>query len=241
MRWTKEQKQWLVNNYKNTDYNYKYFYKNLTERFNNIFNCNVPIVNIRDHCFRLNLAKERSKYFEYTKEQEQWLKNNFDGKSYKKLAEQFNKIFNCNRDRYAIATKCRHMNITIKREEPIFYTQEQIEWLKENVEGNWFETLTELFNKKFNTIRSVCAITKTCHRYGFKNNLNKAYPIGYIRNDGKEFRYKLGNTKYYKHRFVHLPRNIVESKNEFLIKAYINNKINSKILKERIHLSNGKD
>lgn len=59
------------------------------------------------------------------------------------------------------------------------YTEEQTQFLKDNVKGTPFKKLTEMFNKKFGTNKSTRTISSFCGRNKLSNGLNTQFKKGH--------------------------------------------------------------
>src|SRR5699024_1529896 len=70
---------------------------------------------------------------------------------------------------------------------PIKYTNEMLDWVKDNQADNPRSELTEMFNDKFNMDLGKGTLAALCKRKGWKSNLNARYPKGAVPwNKGKK-------------------------------------------------------
>ena len=68
------------------------------------------------------------------------------------------------------------------------YTEEQKQFLRKNITGNSYKTLTELFNQKFDTDIKIKTITSMIGNMGLSNGLNTTFKKGKIPwNKGKSY------------------------------------------------------
>lgn len=71
--YTKEQQNWLIKNYNKVS-----SYRELTEKFNKLFNLNYNYDAIRRYCLkRLKLRRNESEFNHYTQEEIEWVRNNY--------------------------------------------------------------------------------------------------------------------------------------------------------------------
>ena len=66
------------------------------------------------------------------------------------------------------------------------YTEEHIEFIRQNVEGRFYSELRDMFNKRFKMSLSVPTIRELVYRHGLKNNMQS------------ETRFKKGHTPWHK-------------------------------------------
>lgn len=244
MKWTSEHNVWLLDNHKNKKHT------ELIQLFNKKFNCEVTYSIMWKKLFTLGLTTRQVNMSNrapankwVTEEMLSWLKNNYrnyDTKHllYRGFSEHYN--LDITKSSFCSIIYNYNLNITFK------YTKEEIAWLRRNVPNTLFKDVTVMFNNKFNRNRTYCSIKYICSIHGIKNNLNsRAYsdkisiamtkPVGYIYINKNKDRctYKLSkDNPYYASPYVSIPYSIVVHNNNQLCEAYINNKINSKLLKE---------
>ena len=121
-----------------------------------------------------------------TKEEIEFLQNNYHKMSIKELTKELNKCLGKNRHYGTIKTFCR-VKLGLNKNGNL-YTKEELEWLKNNTQVLSREECTKQFNKKFNKNKSKESLKVTCLRYGYKfhptkgrYNYNKSisHPIGH--------------------------------------------------------------
>ena len=97
--YNQEKYKWVVDNFGNYDNS-----KKLAEAFSLKFNIEMTDTKIRSLCKTLNLSRGRQDG--YTNEQDIWLKNIHEKKSFREVTELFNEKFGCNRSRDSIMKHC---------------------------------------------------------------------------------------------------------------------------------------
>lgn len=144
-RYTKEQDEWLIKNFR------RYPLKEFTNTFNKKFKLNKNPTTLFDHIvYTLKCPIIKPVHY-YTKEQDEWLNVNYYNYSREQLSIEFNKKFNLNQSKYAVATHCLDV-LNVTRKHPVHkFTKAQDKWLCDNRSNYTTVKLTELFNKKFNT------------------------------------------------------------------------------------------
>lgn len=92
--------------------------------------------------------------------QDDWLNDHWSGaRSYQELTELYNKEFHTNASKSAIKNHCHYiLGIQKPRKAQRRYTEEQLQFLKENYEKMGNRELLKLFNEKFNDTRTLSAI-----------------------------------------------------------------------------------
>ena len=138
----------------------------------------------------------------YTKEQNEWLINNRYNYTNKELVVEFEKRFNCKKNKDALRTYCtKCLNLPAKIE-MFKYTKEQDEWLMENRQNYNRQQLTKLFNEKFNCNLNWDALSKhmTVTLKLYRKNIGfKALPINTITTDSSNrVRIKTNDAMYSK-------------------------------------------
>lgn len=69
----------------------------------------------------------------------------------------------------------------------IFYSEEMLDWIKNNVKDCPHRILTEKFNKKFNTEYSIDCLRNLCQRKGWHNGFTGCFEKGHVPdNKGKK-------------------------------------------------------
>lgn len=155
-----------------------------------------------------------SKHIEYTKEQDEWLINNFNkNDTTKELVNKFNITFNTNYKYDTIKKHCNlKLNLIRNNIEKNYYTEEEIKWFENNYQNYLIkecfdiDLFTKDFKEKFNknmsyhqTINFI--YLKTNARFGRNKKLIKPkaqLPIGterkidniwYVKVDNKKDKY----------------------------------------------------
>ena len=73
----------------------KYDCVKLTDTFNKTFSTSLSVDSLRFKMSRMGLVYTTKNHV-YTKEEKEWIKENYDNHTYEELAKLFNKIFKCN-------------------------------------------------------------------------------------------------------------------------------------------------
>lgn len=161
--YTKEQHTWLKENRP------LYKAKELTKLFNETFGTSKSVSAIEHKCSNDRRLK---KYDAYAPQELIWLQKNRDLYSDCELTTLFNKTFNRNKSVHNINRTCSRYKLKKTVVKKIGrshrYSQEQIDWLKENRNNNTFKSLTILFNETFDENRNFYSITNCCIRNGIK-------------------------------------------------------------------------
>ncbi len=109
-----------------------------------------------------------------SQEQLKWLIDNCDNfTSYRDLTVCFNNIFSCNVCYNTIRAKMNKLGF---RKPQNCYTEEQNQWLKENIDKYSRKEIVEEFNKIFNCDKKEDALKKHCNnelKIYFKTNVNR--------------------------------------------------------------------
>lgn len=148
--------KWLINNFNYYNNNY-----DLLKAFNKTFNTNFNISSIRHRCGNLRLLRLKTPFFNWKKDKkyDEWLLESFEiYDSTTQIAKAFNEYFNLNLRKEQIKGHCKELGFHKIR----FYTNEQNEWLKNNIDLYSSGQLTMKFNKKFNTNKSISNILQHC-------------------------------------------------------------------------------
>lgn len=146
-------------------------YKKLTIDFINKYNIRISVRTIYNMCLKLGIKKEYDRTF-LTEEQVEFLKSNHKQLKYKELTELFNTKFNTRKKITQIKKACEKYKL---QKEKLTYTDEQIEFIKSIYKGRSHKELTELFNEKFNTKRTVIQIKNACFVRKFLDNRGIRY------------------------------------------------------------------
>lgn len=127
----------------------------LTEEFNKAFSTCKTREQIRKKCSKMGM----SSYPNYTSEQVDFLRNNFDKSTFDELAIQFNERFNQKRTANALMQFCEKHGMVKK----MTYTKEQLDFIDNNGKMDRIE-LCKKFNEKFGTNLSHWSILWLCKR-----------------------------------------------------------------------------
>ena len=102
--------------------------------------------------------------------QDSWLNEHWsDARTYKELTELYNETFKTNIDVSTIKWHCRDiLGIHKPRKTQRRYTDEQLQFLKENYSKMGNRELLNLFNEKFNETRTLSAIKNIGVMYGLQ-------------------------------------------------------------------------
>jgi len=100
--YSQEKHNWVADNFENYDNS-----KKLAEAFSMKFNTEMTDTKIRSICKTLKLSRGRQDG--YTNEQNIWLKNIHENKSFREVTELFNEKFDCNRSRGSITAHCANV------------------------------------------------------------------------------------------------------------------------------------
>lgn len=160
---TKEENEWLRNNYR------KYLMKDLVKEYNKLFPRRTEN-SLTQYLFRQGLLMKL-----WTDEEEKWVcKNYYEYDSLEKLLEEFNKIFDRKRTLEGFSLHCQ-MVLKLKRYIPP--TQEENDWLIENVDKYTYNELTNEYNKIFQKDVSRSALESYTKR---TLNLQKEDPNKFV-------------------------------------------------------------
>lgn len=113
------------------------------------------------------------------------------------------------------------------------YSQEEVSWLKEHIQGTSYEDLTKEFNNRFGTSINQKALKSACSRYGLTNGLNGQFKKGQAPfNKGKSQPFKSEETKAHSlstcFKKGNRPHNTVPIGSEREEKGYIRVKVDDK-------------
>lgn len=150
-----------------------------------------------------------TKAFDYTKEQDEWLKDNFiKFNTTKELANEFNRNFNVNHTYDSVKIRCyRKFKLTRARRQKNYYTEEEVIWFKENYkkylvkgyfeEGLFVKDFYNKFNKKMSYGNLLHFIYTRCDiKLGHFKRLakpKKQLPIGTERKSEGKWYIKIKN------------------------------------------------
>ena len=198
-----------------------------------------------------------AKKIDYTKEQDGWLKYNFNKfNTTKELVNKFNNVFNCNYKYDTIKKHCiKKLNLVrIKsstKENMNIYTNEEIDWFENNYQnylvGQCFDIdlfisdFKKIFNKTLNITKARNFIyLKTNVKFGRNAKLLKPkaqLPIGTERKIGGKWYVKIRNNKHIKS--YTSPESNWQIKSRYIYEKYHNVKLSNK--DHIIHLNNNYD
>lgn len=107
---------------------------------------------------------------------DEWIRENYlSYPSYKELVAEYNNIFSTNLKLAAFKNHCRYkLNLVKPRKKCRHYTEEQVNWLKENYPKYGCSKTLSMFNKKFNETRSYSSMKNFGQQYGIKVDKNVA-------------------------------------------------------------------
>jgi hypothetical protein len=134
--------------------------KEVVKLFNKKFNKDRTKTSIQKKARSLNLTKSLSYSSKWTKEQEKFLEDEYSDKFNRNLVKLINNKFDVNRSRKSIEDKAREIGLN-KNLEKINnkWTQEEVQFLKDNYNQHADSELCQKINEKFNKDRSKCSIS----------------------------------------------------------------------------------
>ena len=121
----------------------------------------------------------------YTEEHRRFLEANVRGRSYAAMAVLFNKKFGTNIGHKTIRSLCHHFDFINGKPNRRPYTDEQIEFLRQNAPGVGYAALAEMFNERFGTDTNASRIGEICRQKGFANGLDSRFHAGHTVNMGR--------------------------------------------------------
>ncbi|MGM9969804.1 MAG: HNH endonuclease signature motif containing protein [Anaeroplasma sp.] len=177
-QYTAEEVDFIIDNYKNFDI------KTLSVMFNNLFPPGVSIKALKARVRAIGVTKRKlqDNYGTYTQEMLDWLCEAYNSKEYanfEELTKNFNRRFGTNFTRSAIWHKTnRTLNNQIVRKSDrvmprVAWTQEMIEYLKENLDKCSYNTLAKEMSTKFKCYITSSSIEHKASRMGLKKDLSK--------------------------------------------------------------------
>jgi len=122
----------------------------------------------------------------YTEEHLQFLVTNAKGRSYEALAVLFNEEFGTDIGRLTISKLCRRFGISNGRSDRRPYSDEQIDFLRENALGVDYATLARMFSERFGAGITPKQIGELCRRKGISNGLDARYKLGHTEGLGRK-------------------------------------------------------
>lgn len=121
----------------------------------------------------------------YPTEQIDFLRDNIAGRSYSDMTIMFNERFGLSKTVAQIKSTLKNYGLKNGRG----FTQEQIEFVRDNITGTPLKEMTSMFNQRFGTAYPQTTITPLVYRYGFKNGRDTRLNEGY-----KPTQFKPGHT-----------------------------------------------
>jgi len=121
----------------------------------------------------------------YTEEHRRFLETNVQGRSYSAMAVLFNKKFNTAITHKTIRNLCYRFGTTNGKPDRRPYSDEQIEFLRQNALGVDYATLAMMFVERFDTDTNATRIGEICQQKGFANGVNSRFKTGHTVNMGR--------------------------------------------------------
>ena len=159
-RCTKEQIEWLRQN------KTKYNREELVEEFNKVFNLRLGKYTLIRYC-QENEVKGGKLNYKWTLEMDAALKELYGHRSNKEIAKILNDEFGTSFTKSAIENRIAVKQISTKAPGHC-YTEEEEEWLCQNITKFTYKDLVVAFNQKFHTNQVYYALKCHCIRKGFK-------------------------------------------------------------------------
>lgn len=170
-KYTEVEDTWLLDNV------HKYTYPELTKKFNEHFFASRTCASIRSHMIN-TLGQHRSMNHFYTESEDEWLKAHVASDvSWSELTVRFNDTFHQHVSTDSVTHHCIKI-LNLHRDNLHVYTNEEDEWIKENIDCGTYEDLVKMFNRKFRT--SVTYQSLTSHVLK-SMKLNKSINRGSVR------------------------------------------------------------
>lgn len=120
----------------------------------------------------------------YTPTEDEWLRSNYKKYTYEELTNRFNKRFNSNRAKTAIAKRCNdtlklkdkpNVANTVKRVN--CYSEKEIKYLKKHINDYTYKQLVVELKERFGRNTNHHALEEMCRRRGIKKH-TKVLPVG---------------------------------------------------------------
>ncbi len=183
---TKQHKEWIKENYIHYS-NYEDFTKDFEEKFD----VKIKQFTLSNYCANNKIKLTERKTMVYTKEQEQWIIDNFNDNTLIQLVKKFNEKFDENLCVSTFEYKIRKLGLT--KGLPPKYSKEECDYLKElsNLDLT-FNEIYEIFSKRYN--RTYKSVTTTFYKtLGLKVKTNKEIKytqehFDYIKNNISNYR-----------------------------------------------------
>lgn len=197
--YTADELEFLADNYPNFDYH------QLAVMFNGYFDLNISEAAIKSRVEKLKIAKRKLKscFGKYTDEMIDWLIKNFNTVPIKRLTEMFNEKFNVD---FTSSSVWHKLNRTIQggivRDKNNYvprvkWTNEMIEYLKENYSNYTNLELSKRISSLFNVRASAGSIEHKGNRLGLRKSED------YLKNSASQrktspFQFKKGRVPEHK-------------------------------------------
>lgn len=153
---TAKQDKWLKKYAPTTEY------ATLCRMFNKTFGEQKTESSLKHRCHRLGICSSVNYQHDYTEEQEQWLRDNYENHPIKETCEKFRKKFGLNLTDLAISIHCC-VRLKIKANTCNYFSEEEKKWLIENYpksEGK--QDIYKKFCERFGNTRSANSISSMC-------------------------------------------------------------------------------
>ena len=122
----------------------------------------------------------------YTDEHRRFLEANAEGRSYPTLAALFNQKFGTNLADTTISKLCRSFGFTNGRPNRRPYTDEELEFLRQNAPGVNYATLAAMFTERFGIYTNTKRMSEICCQKGFANGIDSRFQQGHSVNAGRK-------------------------------------------------------
>lgn len=177
-QYTAEEVDFIIDNYQNFDI------KTLSAMFNSMFPPGVSIGALRARIRAIGVTKRnlQKNFGAYTQEMMDWLINAYTSKehtNFDTLTEDFNRTFGTSFTKSAIWHKTnRILNNQIVRKTTrvmprVAWTQEMVEYIKDNLDRCSYNTLAKEMSEKFKCYITASSIEHKVARQGIKKDLSK--------------------------------------------------------------------
>ena len=181
--------KWIIENYLQFP-----SYKSLSEKHNELFGTNMKPCAMKNHCrYKLDLAKPRTNYVNWTKEEDEWFKENYPKLGVSKCALKLNKTKSAIKNRAItlgvivkkeVATKNKrspHELPTSKRYvKPIGYSKIECGRSVTKTEHGWEQTSRVIYRQRKEIPDGYCVLFLDGDRYNLKISNLEAVPRSYL-------------------------------------------------------------
>lgn len=192
-KWTDEQKEWLAENAGH------FSLEEVVAEFNSYFGMDRTFHSVKDKMKSLGIRYNDSKQIanglrgQNIDWNDEWIVSNFDNYSTaKEMTDAYNKEFNTSINSSSLRHHCKK-KLGLRRDKR--FSEEQLEWLKQNYPYQPIKETTNLFNAYFNDNKSEGGIVGVAKRLGLhvtkeirakagSNNAPKNLGIGSLRVQG---------------------------------------------------------